>query len=144
MACATRAPSGEPQPDVKLVILDDAGKEASAGEAGDVYARLTTAATSPITATTRSARKAERDGLISVGDIGYVDADGFLFLCDRRNHMVISGGVNIYPAEIEAEILKIAGRRRLRGVRHSGRRIRRGAGGRRAAAARREGRARPT
>ena len=47
--------------------------------------------------------------LIGVGDIAYQDADGFIYLCDRRNNMVISGGVNIYPAEIEAELLKVPG-----------------------------------
>ena len=51
----------------------------------------------------------EREGLITSGDVGYLDEDGFLFLCDRRKDMVISGGVNIYPAEIEACILNIPG-----------------------------------
>ncbi len=100
---------GRPQPDVKLVITDDAGKELPTGEAGDVYVRLTTGSDFTYHGDDEKRRKAERNGLISVGDIGYVDMDGFLFLCDRRNHMVISGGVNIYPAEIEAEILKIPG-----------------------------------
>ncbi len=100
---------GRAQPDVKLVIVDDAGKECPAGQAGDVYVRLTTGVDFTYHNDDEKRRKAERDGLISVGDIGYVDKDGFLFLCDRRNHMVISGGVNIYPAEIEAEILKIPG-----------------------------------
>jgi long-chain acyl-CoA synthetase len=89
--------------------VDDAGKECPAGQAGDVYVRLTTGVDFTYHNDDEKRRKAERDGLISVGDIGYVDKDGFLFLCDRRNHMVISGGVNIYPAEIEAEILKIPG-----------------------------------
>jgi long-chain acyl-CoA synthetase len=44
-------------------------------------------------------------GYFTVGDIGYLDADGFLFLCDRKSDMIISGGANIYPAEIEAEII---------------------------------------
>ena len=44
----------------------------------------------------------ERAGFITSGDVGYFDADGYLFLCDRKRDMVISGGVNIYPAEIEA------------------------------------------
>ena len=72
----------------------------------------------PITATTSSAREAGRDGLISVGDVGYLDADGFLFLCDRKRDMVISGGVNIYPAEIENDADRHARRARLRGIRH--------------------------
>ncbi len=53
-------------------------------------------------------RQIGRNGLITGGDIGYLDADGFLFLCDRKKDMVISGGVNIYPTEIEAALLSIA------------------------------------
>lgn len=48
----------------------------------------------------------EKQGLITPGDVGYFDEDGFLYLCDRMNDMIISGGVNIYPAEIEAELHK--------------------------------------
>jgi long-chain acyl-CoA synthetase len=44
-------------------------------------------------------------GFFTVGDIGYLDENGFLFLCDRKSDMIISGGANIYPAEIEAEII---------------------------------------
>ena len=54
-------------------------------------------------------REIERDGLISIADVGYLDEDGYLFLCDRKHDMVISGGVNIYPAEIEAALLALAG-----------------------------------
>jgi long-chain acyl-CoA synthetase len=54
-------------------------------------------------------REVERDGLISCGDVGYLDADGYLYLNDRRSDMVISGGVNIYPAEIEACLLSLRG-----------------------------------
>lgn len=49
------------------------------------------------------------EGSITSGDIGYIDADGFVYLCDRRIDMVISGGVNIYPAEIEAVLIAIPG-----------------------------------
>ena len=54
-------------------------------------------------------REIERDGLISIGDVGYLDEDGYLFSCDRKNDMVISGGVNIYPAEIEAALIAMPG-----------------------------------
>ena len=47
--------------------------------------------------------------LVTVGDVGYQDADGYLFLCDRKRDMVISGGVNIYPAEIESVLIQMPG-----------------------------------
>ncbi len=54
-------------------------------------------------------RELERDGYISIGDVGHVDADGYLYLSDRARDMVISGGVNIYPAEIESCLLELGG-----------------------------------
>ena len=63
-----------------------------------------------------------RGGLFTVGDMGYLDEDGWLFLSDRRADMVISGGVNIYPAEIEGGTARAPGRGR-RG--HAGRARRR-------------------
>jgi long-chain acyl-CoA synthetase len=54
-------------------------------------------------------REIERDGYISIGDVGHVDAEGYLYLSDRARDMVISGGVNIYPAEIEACLLELGG-----------------------------------
>ena len=51
----------------------------------------------------------ERDGLIGLGDLGYVDEDGYLFVCDRESDLVISGGVNIYPAEIEHHLMQYPG-----------------------------------
>lgn len=49
------------------------------------------------------------DGLVSVGDMGYLDEEGFLYVCDRASDMVISGGVNIYPAEIEHVLIGLPG-----------------------------------
>jgi long-chain acyl-CoA synthetase len=46
---------------------------------------------------------------VTVGDVGYQDPDGYLFLCDRKRDMIISGGVNIYPAEIEAVLIQMPG-----------------------------------
>jgi long-chain acyl-CoA synthetase len=56
-----------------------------------------------------SSKLYEPDGFASLGDVGYLDEDGYLYLTDRQNHMIISGGVNIYPAEIEAELHKMPG-----------------------------------
>jgi long-chain acyl-CoA synthetase len=50
-------------------------------------------------------RDTRHDGFFTVGDIGYLTEDGFLFLSDRKADMIISGGVNIYPAEIESEMV---------------------------------------
>ncbi len=100
---------GKPLPNVRLRILDEAGEDVTPGEPGDLYVRLTTGLDFTYHGDDAKRRKAEKDGLIGVGDIAYQDADGFIYLCDRRNNMVISGGVNIYPAEIEAELLKVPG-----------------------------------
>ncbi len=54
-------------------------------------------------------REIEREGMITSGDRGYLNDEGFLFLSDRKNDMVISGGVNIYPAEIEKELILLSG-----------------------------------
>ena len=62
-------------------------------------------ASSSTTRTRRRPRPTACDGFFTVGDIGYLDEDGCLFLRDRKSDMIISGGVNIYPAEIEGELL---------------------------------------
>lgn len=46
---------------------------------------------------------------MTVGDVGWIDEDGYVFLCDRKRDMIISGGVNIYPAEIEAALIALSG-----------------------------------
>jgi long-chain acyl-CoA synthetase len=51
----------------------------------------------------------DREGFITSGDVGYIDEDGYVFICDRKRDMVISGGVNIYPAEIEAVLHALPG-----------------------------------
>ncbi|WP_322515161.1 acyl-CoA synthetase [Rhodopseudomonas palustris] len=80
-------------------ILDENQNELGAGEIGDVYfdgPQFVYHNDPEKTARSRDAR-----GWSTIGDVGYLDADGFLYLTDRRSHMIISGGVNIYPAEIE-------------------------------------------
>ncbi len=86
----------------EIIILDDDGKRLGAHEIGEVYCRNMKGPDFTYHKDDEKRAKAEAEGLISVGDIGYLDEDGFLYLCDRRNDMVISGGTNIYPAEIEA------------------------------------------
>ena len=85
--------------------MDDAGNVLPPFEPGLIYCRQ--AAYPDFTYINRPEdRKAiDRDGLVAVGDVGYFDRDGYLYICDRKSDMVISGGVNIYPAEIEAVLI---------------------------------------
>jgi long-chain acyl-CoA synthetase len=92
---------------VKIIGAD--GRELAPGESGEVFMRLQILSDFTYEGDEAKRRAVERDGLISCGDIGYLDADGYLYLNDRSSDMVISGGVNIYPAEIEACLLSLAG-----------------------------------
>jgi long-chain acyl-CoA synthetase len=96
---------GRPLPDATVCIYDEAGWELPPGEIGEIYVWLRGMPDFTYHGTPEKRREIERNGLVSIGDLGYLDEDGYLFLCDRRHHMVISGGVNIYPAEIEAALL---------------------------------------
>lgn len=87
-----------------LQILDETGLPLPDGEIGEIYARNSCFADFTYHGDPQKRIAAERNGLISLGDMGYVK-NGFLYICDRRSDMVISGGVNIYPAEIEAALL---------------------------------------
>ena len=81
-------------------LLDDAGKDVGAGEVGELYARNSTLI-SGYHGNDEATRSSQRDGFFSVGDVGRIDADGYYYLESRKTDMVISGGVNIYPREIE-------------------------------------------
>ena len=82
-------------------ILDDDGRPCPAGTSGTVwFAGATEFEYFNDPEKTASSRR--DDGRTStVGDVGYLDSDGYLFLTDRKAHMIISGGVNIYPQETE-------------------------------------------
>ena len=95
---------GKAWPISKLRILKDDGVECAPREIGTVYMSMGvhTFEYHKDRAKTASSWK---DGFFTVGDAGYLDEDGYLFLCDRKSDMIISGGVNIYPAEIESALL---------------------------------------
>jgi acyl-CoA synthetase (AMP-forming)/AMP-acid ligase II len=88
-------------------ICDESGAELPAGEAGIVYFERDTApfAYHKDAEKTRSAQHPKHPGWTALGDVGYVDDEGFLYLTDRASFMIISGGVNIYPQEIENELI---------------------------------------
>ena len=94
---------GRPWATTTLRILDTDGRELPPGEIGDVYLQMHGSSFSYHRAPEKTAESRVGE-MFTMGDIGYVDPDGYLFLCDRRNDMIISGGVNIYPAEIESEL----------------------------------------
>ena len=102
-----RGTVGRALPGVQLRVLDEAGRDAPPHQPGDVYARIMAGTDFTYHGDDAKRLAAEKHGLISVGDIGYLDEEGFLYLCDRRHDMVISGGVNIYPAEIEAALIAL-------------------------------------
>jgi long-chain acyl-CoA synthetase len=93
----------------ELRILDDDGRILAASEVGEIFTRFAELPDFTYHNKPDERVRVERDGFITSGDVGYLDADGYLFLCDRKRDMVISGGVNIYPAEIEAVLLGLAG-----------------------------------
>jgi long-chain acyl-CoA synthetase len=96
---------GRPWPGTTITILDDDGNECPADVPGTVY--LKTPFGAPEYHNDPEKTAAVRHGdLFTLGDVGYLDRDGWLFLCDRKIDMIISGGVNIYPAEIEAVLLE--------------------------------------
>ena len=91
---------GKVGPGQQIRLLDAVGNEVPVGVPGELWAR------NPWLAEYFNKPEATasnmRDGFFSVGDIAYRDAEGFYYICDRKIDMIISGGVNIYPAEIEA------------------------------------------
>jgi long-chain acyl-CoA synthetase len=98
---------GRPPANVEIRILDDAGCPLPAGEIGLIYVRSGMLMSGYLGADAPAALW--KDGFLSVGDLGWVDADGYLFLSDRRTDLIISGGVNVYPAEVEAALLAFPG-----------------------------------
>lgn len=94
-----------------LKILDDQGNELPSGEVGLIYARRLSdhpaapearyIGTDPLPATT--------DGFMTLGDLGWLDEDGYLYIADRRTDMIVTGGANVYPAEVEAVLSQAPG-----------------------------------
>jgi len=100
---------GRPLGQGVVKILDDEGRELPPGEVGLIYCRQPAYPDFTYTNNPEARRALERDGLWCVGDMGYLDAAGYLYVADRKSDMVISGGVNIYPAEIEAVLMTMPG-----------------------------------
>jgi long-chain acyl-CoA synthetase len=86
---------------MKVKILDDDGTELPSGELGQVYLEPERGETFAYKDDPELTASVRRGRAFTLGDVGYVDEDGYLFIRDRAKDMIISGGVNIYPAEVE-------------------------------------------
>lgn len=97
--------SGFPHPIVQLRICDEQGGELPQGDTGEIWVK-SVAAIREYWHRPEANAEEFRDGWFKTGDIGYIDEDGFLFLADRAKDMIIRGGENIYPIEIENELIE--------------------------------------
>jgi long-chain acyl-CoA synthetase len=98
---------GKPWEGADVKILDDDGRRLAPGEVGTIYMKNLKGFVYY-----KDADKTERNrrgDYFTVGDLGWLDEDGYLFIADRRTDLIISGGVNIYPAEIESVLLEHPG-----------------------------------
>ena len=93
---------GRPILGATVEVLDDDGNRCAPGVPGTIFVGSSRHQAAEYFKDAEKSASIRRGSLVTLGDVGYFDGDGFLFLCDRKIDMVISGGVNIYPAEVEA------------------------------------------
>jgi len=90
-----------------IKIIDDDGKELPAGEPGSIYVDLPQFGDFSYSNTDGDIKGQRYGKHVTVGDIGYLDEDNYLYISDRKKDMIISGGANIFPAEIEAALIEM-------------------------------------
>jgi long-chain acyl-CoA synthetase len=99
---------GPPLPGVEVEIRDDEGKEKKIGEIGEICARGPNIMRGYWHDEEKTAQTV-RDGWLYTGDLGHVDEDGFIYIVDRKTDMIIVGGLNVYPREVEDVIRLLPG-----------------------------------
>lgn len=97
---------GRPRGAIEISIVDGEGNDVAPGQVGTVYFRRPQGPPEYHEDPEKTSRSRLMDGRFTVGDMGYLDEEGYLFLTDRQIDMIISGGVNVYPAEVEAILLR--------------------------------------
>jgi len=103
-----RGSVGRPNETCEIIVVNEAGERLPPNEIGEVFLRPLTGQGSTYRYIGAEA-KAIDGGFESIGDMGYFDEDGYLYLADRQTDMILSGGANIYPAEVEAAIDRFPG-----------------------------------
>jgi long-chain acyl-CoA synthetase len=101
--------AGEPYMGVELRVVDDEGHDVAAGETGELWVRGPGIARGYFRNEALTAQTFGDDGWLRTGDIGRLDADGFLFIVDRKKELIITGGYNVYPREIEEAVHRFDG-----------------------------------
>ncbi len=96
--------AGKALPGVELKIVDEAGNELPTGTVGELITRSSSNMKGYWNLPDASAQTIDAEGWVRTGDAAYLDADGYLFIHDRVKDMIISGGENVYPAEVESAI----------------------------------------
>jgi len=96
--------AGKALPGVELKVVDEAGNSVSVGDVGEVMTRSTNNMVGYWQLPEATAKTVDSEGWVRTGDAGYLDADGYLFIHDRVKDMIITGGENVYPAEVESAI----------------------------------------
>jgi fatty-acyl-CoA synthase/long-chain acyl-CoA synthetase len=86
---------------LEIAILDDDGRPLPSGQPGELFVRRYSGVFDEYYKKPEATRETARGEWLSVGDVAWMDDEGFVYICDRKRDMIISGGVNIYPAEIE-------------------------------------------
>jgi acyl-CoA synthetase (AMP-forming)/AMP-acid ligase II len=96
--------AGKALPGVELRIVDEDGNEVPLGDVGELITRSSNNMVGYWNLPEASAKAIDGEGWVRTGDAAYMDADGYLFIHDRVKDMIISGGENVYPAEVESAI----------------------------------------
>lgn len=98
--------SGKPYRHVDIRILDEDGNKLPVGATGEIWVKTPVAIDRYLNREALDTETISLDGYFRVGDVGHLDDEGYLFITDRKKDMIVAGGVNIYPAEIEAVLIK--------------------------------------
>ncbi|HTZ08871.1 MAG TPA: acyl-CoA synthetase, partial [Acidimicrobiales bacterium] len=99
---------GRPFPGVEVTIRGPGGEALAPGEVGTIFISAYAGQRFRYHNAPEKTDQAWSGGSFTVGDMGWLDTDGYLFLADRRTDLIISGGVNVYPAEVEAALVEDA------------------------------------